>query len=408
MEQVLFGSLWILFILVIYIAGILFAPFPYWRTYLLLWRHVLITPGKFGMKRRQAFWLARSGLSTPLWTLLWYLDEILFPAYRQGKFDPVFIIGQPRCGTTLLHRTLAADGSNFFAIRHIEWRYPFISLQRLFAWLGIEQRLNQVNYWSKTEAGKLAAKMHPNTLADWEEDGIFFEENFLHHFFIFLRFPQPELLGYLDDFPSLPAPVREKMLRAHEKVIKKVQFLRGGQPCIYLSKEVTSHNKIPYLLSLYPKASFIVIVRQSSDFMASLMALVRASTASKTGIDPISLEGWVPAFVERMAQDSQLLVDLCEQHIASERQARIASAEFTQDIERGVLYIYQQLGLRADEGFMVHLHSLNEQQAKRQRGYQYSSVQTGRSEFEGYDRFVHLVSDAYHQAMQKSGPGRQV
>jgi len=47
------------------------------------------------------------------WLVQWLalvLDELLFPAYRAtAVVQPAFIVGLPRCGTTLLHRTLAED-----------------------------------------------------------------------------------------------------------------------------------------------------------------------------------------------------------------------------------------------------------------------------------------------------------
>ena len=60
--------------------------------------------------------------------------------------NPVFIIGQPRSGTTFLHRTLAADNQNFIAIKHYEWRYPFISFQKLMKYSGLWKLLYNKSY----------------------------------------------------------------------------------------------------------------------------------------------------------------------------------------------------------------------------------------------------------------------
>lgn len=193
-------------LIITYLLTAILAPFPYWPTYRLLWRSVLRSVHQnipWQTKRRQSLFLIRYALTAPLYTLLWFLDELLFPAYRQAPVHPVFIIGQPRSGTTLLHRTLAADDRTFFAIRHIEWRYPFLIVQKILNATGFAQRLLQLNYWPDTEIGRQAARMHPNTLADWEEDGIFFEERFLHHFFLFLRFPYPEILPLVDEFREI-------------------------------------------------------------------------------------------------------------------------------------------------------------------------------------------------------------
>lgn len=375
-----------------YLVGLLFAPFPYWRSYFLLWRNVLLSPGNWKAKRKQGIFLLKSGLFAPFNTMLWYLDELLFPAYRNCEIKPVFIIGQPRCGTTLLHRTLAADGETFFAVSHLEWRYPFISIQKIISLFNLHKKFGKVNYWPSSEAGKLAAKMHPNNLADWEEDGIFFEEKFLHHFFIFLRFPYPEQLEYLDSFPELPLPIQQRMLESHRKVLQKVSYLRGSQPRFYLSKEVTSHNKIPSLLREYPDARFVVIARSANNFMPSLMALMQMSTMAKNGVDPYLIPGWKESLMRRMREDSRRLVNLCREDIPADKQSHVFADAFMDSIDSCVAALYQQLGLPLSAKFSNTLRSLQEKQKTRCRGYDYSSLEELKG-FEEYERFVQVLKE---------------
>lgn len=380
----------VLCVVFVYALGILLAPFPYWRTYLLLWKTTLCSPSTRHAKQKQAFFLTRVLVTAPFSTFFWYLDEILYPAYRQRTIHPVFIIGMPRCRTTFLHRTLAADEHNFFAVRHIEWRYPFISLQKLIKFLGLDNNLKKLNYWSKSEAGKLAAKMHPNTLADWEEDGIFFEENFLHHFFIFLRFPYPDLISHLDSFPELPQSVQQKMLLSYRKVLQKILYLRGPESRYFVSKEVTSHKKIPALIQMFPEARFILIARPANYFMPSLLALVRMSTLSKTGIDPLTLPGWSDRIVERMREDSNRLVYLCKEVIPADKLVLVSSEIFSKNPDIAVLSIYHVLGLHPENKFVAYLEHLKMLQKSRQRGYDYNLVQF--EGFEEYDTFVQEIS----------------
>ena len=122
----------ILIVVVIYFLGFIFSPFPYWKTYRILWLQVLYSRDGSShntTKYKQVMFLIKYALLCPLSTFLWHIDEILYPKYQQQKIRPVFIIGQPRSGTTFLHRTLANDDNNFVAVRHIEWRYPYILIQ---------------------------------------------------------------------------------------------------------------------------------------------------------------------------------------------------------------------------------------------------------------------------------------
>src|SRR5262245_29463270 len=150
-----------------YVLSVYLAPFPHWPTYVLLWKNVLSNPEPevhVRARLRQITLLVRYFLFLPLWTFLWYLDDVLFYAYKRQPARPVFIFGQPRSGSTLLHRTLASDEETFVALRHIEWRFPYITVQKLLASFRLESWVKNLNYWPNTEDGRKAAKMHPNTL----------------------------------------------------------------------------------------------------------------------------------------------------------------------------------------------------------------------------------------------------
>lgn len=388
-------------ILLIYIAGFYFSPFPYWKTYSILWYTVLFDKNDIidgAARRKQARFLSKYALLCPVWTLLWYLDDFFYPEYKTISVRPVFIMGQPRSGTTFLHRTLAADENNFVALRHIEWRFPYICFQKLLSRASWAKKIMQRDYWPDSSAGRVASKMHPNKLSDWEEDGIFFEECFLHHFFIFLRFPYPDLLKYLDNFPALPEKVQNKMLETHRKVIQKIMFIRGDNNKYYLSKEVTSHNKFQKILKLYPGAKFIFSVRHSADFMNSLLSLVRFSTSSKIGVDPINIPMWKKVFVERMKRDSNLLCELCEDKVENDNQVRIMFNRFTRDIVSSTEHIYSTLGFELFQSYRAHLNMINERQQERDRGYDYEK--NAYQGFEAFDAFVNRIDSEFSRTLR--------
>lgn len=388
------------FLVLIYIVSIFFSPFPYWKTYFILWRVLLFDKNKAINRKariKQSRFLIKYFLLCPLWTFLWYLDEIFFPGYKKMTISPVFITGQPRSGTTFLHRTLAADKENFVAVRHIEWRFPYICVQKFLARFKWVDRIAQKNYWPESAAGQVAAKMHPNKLSDWEEDGIFFEECFLHHFFIFLRFPYPQLLQYLDEFQLLPEKSAKRMIETHRKVIRKILYLSDGIKKFYLSKEVTSHSKIPLLLELYPEAKFIVSVRYSAEFMNSLLSLVKFSTMSKTGIDPMDIPEWERIFLNRMKKDSAMLLDLCDSTIKRDKQVRVMFSRFTEDVVHSIEYIYKQLGFKISQAYIEYLQHLHKSQKERDRGYSYEK--NSLSGFDEFDEFVKKTDQEFSHSV---------
>ena len=59
------------------------------------------------------------------------LDHLFFPGFRDVQVKrPLFIVGQPRTGTTYLYRTLARDTGCFTCFRFIDFLFPSIVLMR--------------------------------------------------------------------------------------------------------------------------------------------------------------------------------------------------------------------------------------------------------------------------------------
>jgi len=345
-----------------------------------------------GIKLQQAKFLLKYIIFCPLNTFLWYIDELLYPSYKHLKIQPIFITGEGRSGTTFLHRTLASDGETFFAIRHFEWRYPFISIQKLIKYFGLEERIKKINYWSNTEAGLMASKMHPNTLYDWEEDGVLFEECFLTHFFILFQFPYLQLLTVLDDFEKLPSQHRDHMMKVHQKVVKKIMYCQGKDK-IFLSKDALSYkSKLGTILKTYPNAKFIVILRKSNEFMSSMLKLMHLSTSNKTDIDIFSIDGFKPAFMQRMVNDSSILVSFLKSDIAQPRIC-ILYSQFVLDVKGTILDLYQKLDLQVPNNYEFYLDETNKKQKHRKREYEYKIENF--PEFEEFDKFIDSIKNTY-------------
>ncbi|MDJ0901597.1 MAG: sulfotransferase [Xenococcus sp. MO_188.B8] len=392
----------IVFLLLIYAMSIYLAPFPHWSTYLILWKNVLLNQEKaihLRSRLTQAILLLRYAVLTPLWTGLWYLDELLFPNYRELKIRPVFIIGQPRSGSTLLHRTLASDTANFIAIRHIEWRFPFITVQKLINFFNLSNWIKTLNYWPNTPEGQQAQKMHSNTLSDWEEDGIFFEERFLYHYFTHLRFPYPNLVDYLDDFSNLPEKVQHHILETHKKVIQKVMYLRGSDK-LYLSKETTSQTKQNLIAQLYSEGKFIVSTRETIACLRSLFSLIKMSTFCKTGVETNQIFGWEEANLLKQKQDFQRIMDFCKNDFPQERLLTLSFNQLHQNMLLTIQYIYQWLNLEISSFYLNFLEQLEEKQKMRKRGYDYDIQSISFDELAFYNPFVTQVAHQHRVRLE--------
>lgn len=388
-------------VLLVWIGVVVAAPFPYWPAYFSIWQHILFDPEPsvdFQARLKQANYLLKYTLQLPLIALCWWLDDVLFPGYRQlNILTPVFIVAQPRSATTFLHRTLAADEQNFFSIRLLEWRYPSILLQKLFQATGFLERMSQVNYWGNSGQAELAEKMHYSYLNDYEDDGFLFEEIFLHQFYVINRFPYPKLLESLTNFDKLPLQVQERMLQAHYKVIQKVMYLRGGDR-IYVSKDNECLQRLDKMQTLYPDALFVTITRPADKFMNSYITLICQSAYCKSGVDVTAIPDWVPMQRAVRAEAAAQTIDFFER-LPAERKVCFSFDRLTKNIKDSIAIIYRQLGLPLSQERLQILSNIDTQQNLRDAGYETGAEQF--QEFEFFDRFATEI-DKNHDALLKS------
>jgi omega-hydroxy-beta-dihydromenaquinone-9 sulfotransferase len=392
-------------VVILYVASVAFAPFPHWRTYLLLWKHTLTDrePAVDRAARLGQIGLLLKHLALlPLWTGLWYLDELLYPSYRRQPVRPIFIFGQPRSGSTLLHRTLARDTSRFVAIRHLEWRFPYIAVQKLMTWLGLDRWAAAKSYWPDSEEGRQAARMHPNTLYDFEEDGIFFEECFLCHYFMLFRFPFVGLLSSLDDFSRLSPRDRRHVLAVHRKVLQKVLYLRHAtETQFYLSKEVESMTKMAAIAELYPDATFITSARRSDEFLSSLLALIASSTRSKTGVDTSAIPSWKAVNIAKKLRDCRLQLTFLNTSVHRDRQICVPYRELCRDLPGTIAYIYDRLNIPPPP--VDALATQPQQPSFESEGRGYTYHRSVFANFEKFDAFVAAVEREYDERRSPVG-----
>ncbi|KKL49552.1 hypothetical protein LCGC14_2314350, partial [marine sediment metagenome] len=242
------------------------------------------------IKLRLLTYLLRDLVLSPVHCTLWLIDELIFSRKlnKVSLKDPVFIISQPRSGSTFLHRLLADDKDVFFAVTYLEWRWPYICVWYLLDRLRLRNWINSWNYWSsKNTAGSLASKMHSHLYGDHEEYGIFLEEKFYHHYFVFRRFPFTSLLDTITHFDTLNNRDQKRLLDVFERVIRKVAHYRG-EDRIWLTKENESVSFYCALLKIFPRATYLFLVRDYEDMLSSYITLSRESTLAKTGIDKSS------------------------------------------------------------------------------------------------------------------------
>lgn len=235
--------------------------------------------------RRLAVHGALLGL-LPAWSLvndacLW-LDRRLYP--EAGALPvpaPLFLVGNARSGTTLLHRLLCLDDEHFVHFKAWEILLPAIVQRRCVAslraldrsWLG-GQLAQGLDRW---ERGKLAALdgMHATGLNAPEEDEFLMATTFLSPV-INVLFPYPEALDDLHTFDDLDARVRHKVMGYYRRCVQNQLFVRGSAaPRALVSKNPAFVCKLRTLRETFPAARFVYLLRDPRAAIPSLMNLLR-------------------------------------------------------------------------------------------------------------------------------------
>ena len=346
-------------------------PFPHWPTFFrvvaqLLGNWRLRSIGPISRIRQLAGLIGWHVGLGPLWTVLWWLDELLYPAYRRAPIvAPIFVVSQPRSGTTLLHRALAQHDT-LVALRTYEWQFPFITVQRAFAWL---VRLSgggvsRIDHFRGDRTGT-AARMHRQRMGDYEEDGIFFEHVTLVHLFSVLRYPWPALFDVVDRVDRLSPRARARMLDVHAAAIRKVLWQRGGGTV--LLKENESWLRQEDWLRRYPDARYVTVLRPVEAWMPSLLNLVRHSTRAKTGLDPWLIDGWCEALVDVKVRDAGRMPHFFDTVLPAHGslQLRIRYDELIQGLAPTLERVAMELGIGVPGAFRESLTALAMAQADR-------------------------------------------
>lgn len=226
----------------------------------------------------------------PLFLLLWVifslfnllhmlghaLDEILFFGYRKKTIsEPVFILGIPRSGTTLLQRILSYDKQFTTFTTWEALLAPSVSEKYLFLVLGkILAPLGKVLLFIRKRLFKRMDSIHQIRLLEPEEDFLLFLplEGCLLQAFLCPTMTRFWQLGSFDR--DVPEMRRRTLLTFYTHCIKKHLHFHGANRRL-LSKNPSFTSWTDSLLNSFPDAKLIVCTRPPSEVVPSQLSSLR-------------------------------------------------------------------------------------------------------------------------------------
>ena len=192
------------------------------------------------------------------------LDKLFFPILTKSITNPIIIVGNPRSGTTFLHRFLIKQG---IGTGSELWQmiYPSIIIQKL-----IKPILPLLEIISP--AKHHSTKAHKTSLTSIETDDVSLLFRYLDGFFFygfFLTFDEEDLFHWVDP------KVNDKTKRDFEwfeSMWKRNLISNKGER--YIGKLFSLSSNLPSFQKRYPDAKILYMLRDPLNVIPSGLSLV--------------------------------------------------------------------------------------------------------------------------------------
>lgn len=237
----------------------------------------------YQLTARRLGWLSIFLIVYPLLELvIWFgflWDEISFRGYRKVEIkEPVFILGNPRSGTTFLQRLLAQDEQTFHAMKTWEILLaPSISMRRVMqalSWLdGHFGRPLHKGIAKLEKTWQANNVVHKVALGAPEED-----EYLLLHIWstlkIWLYVAMLDEAGRYTYFDKrMPEKEKGRIMSFYKRCLKRFLYEQGELEKHYLAKNPHFTPMIDTIYEHFPDAKIIVLVRNPLDVIPSNISL---------------------------------------------------------------------------------------------------------------------------------------
>lgn len=206
------------------------------------------------------------------------LDEIFFHSYRKIRIKrPIFIVGPPRCGTSMFMDVLNKSGE-ITSTKLWELLFaPSICQKLLYLQIGKIDRFfgsRLYKLYVKVNEKKMAEfkKIHDTSLFHYEEDAMLFYHSANSPFFLFV-FPFKELKAPFMNFDHQTTPAYQtRYMKYYEKCIQKHLYVFGKNKT-YLSKNPLFSTYLLTLKRHFKDARFIFMARTPYNVVPSTISL---------------------------------------------------------------------------------------------------------------------------------------
>jgi hypothetical protein len=337
---------------------------------------------------------AWTSLFVLLWTILTFIvfifrliDEIFFFNYRKiAVEEPIFIISNPRSGTTFMHRLMSMDEGRYGYTYLYHTILPSITIFKIINFFdSIDRRIGRPIQrffrWLDGLIFKGWEDIHPMGFGKTEEDEALYAFTGMSAG-IFLLCPFIKDV-YEVVFPDTMSRVsRQKLMNFYTNTIQRVMFA-SGQNKIFLSKNVMSTGRLESLHEAYPNARYIYLVRNPIQTIPSFISMFTSAWKAHSPDIPENSEesrAW-----GEIGMDYYKYFDKFKDKIDPSHLVIVKYEELVAHPENTIRRIYDQFGLEIDDAFAEKLRMVTENQKEYKSAHSYSLEQFGMTENLVYD-----------------------
>ena len=242
----------------------------------ILWLNMVKHPSL----RRWLFCIVLVPVMLIYWSLLFVgriLDEILFFPYRWHEVkSPLYIISNPRSGTTFLHRLFNLDDKRFCTPLLYHTLFPCIFWIRLFDTIALIDSkiggpLHTLLGWIERKVFKGWRDVHPMGFTMPEEDENLFVSTMISPALI-LACPFVKELPELRFVDTMPQRTQKSLRIFYKNSLQRMHYAMDPSKTL-LVKNVFNTGRLQWLMETFPDAKVIYPVRHPYKFVPSVVSM---------------------------------------------------------------------------------------------------------------------------------------
>lgn len=324
------------------------------------------------------------------------LDAVFHRNHLKQKItQPVFIIANPRSGTTFLHRLMAMDEERFTYTKYAHTFFmtsSFVQFYYVFRWIDrklfrgiISRSLNFLDdkFWGGWD------DVHAMGFNKAEEDELVFAQAMMS-VGVMMPFPYLHKIAETNFLDHQPDDVRKGVMDFYESCVKRFVF-RAGKNKTYLAKNVMSTGRFKTLLERFPDAKIIYIARHPYEsvpsFASMFTALNKIHSPQIADTDPPN-KSWAQLGIDFFKYSKEM-----RKSIPASQFIGLNYDDLLADPQGTVKKIYSHFGWSTSENFLAKLSKEETRSKTYKSTHEYSLEQYGFTKQEIYAELGDMMDE---------------